>query len=199
MSVSSPTHPSRANALLRDLASGFTQQMFFWGMDAAAPAGNLFQKSGFKKSPSRGLQGTSCYSLPWKGGQIFLHGACVGWLPENGDPGLVYIRPAEKCFLWLAQEPPIPGTWPEENLCPVDLANDFDTLTPFLSWWLSHEAWISAEMGDTYRAKCHRKYKSLPKSKPWLTPDNAIAWIKLLLEDPASTPRAKRFSRRTAA
>lgn len=199
MSVSTPANPSKTNALLRDLAAGFTQQMFFWGMDAAASSGNLFQKSGFTKSPSPGLQGTSCYSLSWKNGQIFLHGSCVGWLPENGDPGLVYIRPAEKCFLWLAQKPPIPGTWPEESLCTVNLADDFHTLTPFLSWWLTHEAWISAEMGNVYRANCHRKYKSLPKSKPWLTPNDAVAWIKLLLTNSATTPRAKQFSRRAIA
>lgn len=173
--------------------------MFFWGMDAAIPSRNLFQKSGFIKSPSMGIKGTSCYSLPWQGGIIFLHGACAGWLPENGDPGFVYIRPFERCFLWLDSEPPIPGTWPEENLSTIDLVDDFSVLAPFLDWWLTHESWISAEMGSAYRTNCQRKYKSLTKSKLWLAPDNAIAWIQLLLENPATTPRAKQFSRRVMA
>ncbi len=186
-------------SLLRDLSAAFTQQMFFWGMDAAVTSGNLFQKSGFIKSPSPGLKGTSCYSLPWQQGAIFLHGACVGWIPEDGDPGLIYIRPAGKCFLWLNTEPPIPGKWPRENLSTIDLVEDISSIAPFIAWWLEHETWISAEMGSAYRINCHRKYKSLPKSKPWLAPADATAWLHLFQENPATTPRAKYFARPKAA
>ena len=201
MNPASPITTGRANALLRDLNAGFAQQMFFWGMDAAIPSRNLFQKSGFAKSPSpsEGIKGTSCYSLPWQNGHIFLHGTCVGWLSEKGGPGFIYIRPSEKCFLWLGPEPPVPGTWPEEMIAPLDLSEDIGILTTFLSWWLAHESWVSAEMGTAYRAKCHRKYKSLPKSKPWLSPVDSVAWISLFVENPAATPRAKRFSHRIAA
>ena len=190
---------ARGKSALRDLSNAFTQQMFFWGMDAAVSSGNLFQKSGFKKSPSLGLQGTSCYSRPWQQGSIFLHGACVGWIPEDGDPGLIYIRPSGKCFLWLDAKAPVPGTWPQENLSTIDLVEDLPSITAFLSWWLDHEAWISAEMGSAYRIRCYRKYKSLPKSKPWLPPADATAWLQLFLENPTATPRAKHFARRQAA
>lgn len=56
------------------------------------------------------------------------------------------------------------------------LSDDLPAITTFLSWWIDHEAWISAEMGSVYREICHRKYKSLPKSKPWLPPSDATAW-----------------------
>lgn len=173
--------------------------MFFWGMDAAVTSGNLFQKSGFAKSPSQGLQGTSCYTLPWQEGTIFLHGTCVGWFPQDPHPGIIYIRPAGKSLLWLHQDPPIPGTWPEEKLATIDLVENFSSISPFISWWLEHEAWVSAEMGSAYRTTCHRKYKSLPKSKPWLTPHAATAWLQLFLENPTSAPRLKHFARLQAA
>lgn len=187
------------SSLFRDLSAAFMQQMFFWGMDAAFPTGNLFQDRGFTKSPSPGLKGTSCYSLPWQDGSIFLHGSCVGWIPESGRAGFIFIRPKGKCFLWHGEKPPIPGKWPKENLSTPNLVDDLPTVTPFLSWWLDHEAWISGEMGSAYRTNCHRKYKSLPKSKPWLTPAAATAWLNLLMENPATTPRAKHFARPQAA
>ena len=193
-----PTHPP-ASCILRDLSAAFMQQMFFWGMDAALSSGNLFQKRGFTKTPSAGLKGTSCYSLCWQNGEIFLHGACVGWIPGNGTPGSIFIRPKGKCFLWHGHKPPIPGEWPLGDLSTPDLEDDFPSIHPFLSWWLEHETWVSAEMGSAYRTDCHRKYKSLPKSKPWLSPANATAWLHLLLENPTATPRAKRFSRLQAA
>ncbi|MEP4050573.1 MAG: hypothetical protein ABJN80_17175, partial [Luteolibacter sp.] len=112
-----------SSCLLRDLSAGFMQQMFFWGMDAAA-ARNFFQKRAFSKTPSPGLKGTSCYSLPWKHGEIFLHGACVGWVPETSDPGFFFIRPKKKCFLWHGNMPPVPGVWPAQNLSTPDIVKD---------------------------------------------------------------------------
>ena len=191
------THPP--SCLLRDLSATFMQQMFFWGMDASFPAGNLFEKRGFTKTPSPGLKGTSCYSLPWNGGEIFLHGACVGWIPPDGEAGFIFIRPKGKCFLWHDDKPPVPGIWPAESLSTPDLISNLPSLIPFLNWWLDHEAWTSGEMGSAYRTNCFRKYKTLPKSKPWLTPADGIAWLDLLMENPATAPRAKRFSLSRAA
>lgn len=184
---------------MRDLSAAFMQQMFFWGMDAAAPAGNLFVKHGFTKTPSTGLKGTSCYSLPWEKGQIFLHGACVGWIPRDGSTGFIFIRPKGKCFRWMDDKPPVPGKWPSEKLAAPSLSADLPAITSFLSWWLGHESRVSAEMGGAYRENCHRKYKSLPKSKPWLAPSDATAWLTSLMANPAATPRAKRFCRLQAA
>jgi len=188
-------NPNSATANIRDLNAAFNQQMFFWGMDAAISSGNLFQKSGFTKTPSPGLKGTSCYSYPWQNGEIFLHGACVGYIPKNGDPGFIYIRPANKCFLWHDTQPPIPGEWDKEKLSNAKLVEDFSFMSPFLDWWLHHEACVAAEMGSAYRANCYRNYKSLSKSKPWLPPTDAIAWLSMLIENSCNTPRPKHFLR----
>jgi len=195
------THPHKtfssaaaSSAILRDLSGALMQQMFFWGMDAASSHGNLFQKKGFRKTPSPGLQGTSCYSLPWQEGEIFLHGACVGWFSETTGQGFMFIRPSGKCFIWEDGAPPIPGDWPAEKLSPVNLSEDFPTYSPFISWLLDHEAWVNAEMGTPYRHNSYRKYKSLSKSRPWLSPDQVVSWLDLFLDNPSQTPRAKRFS-----
>ncbi len=89
MSVAQATPPSTRpfSAILRDFSAALVQQMFYWGMDAAHSGGNIFQKRGFCKSPSSGLKGTSCYSLPWEGGEIFLTGSCVGWFPKGVSGG----------------------------------------------------------------------------------------------------------------
>ena len=184
---------SAAKANIGDLTAAFTQQMFFWGMDAAISTGNLFQKSGFTKTASTGLKGTSCYSYPWQDGEIFLHGSCVGWFQDNGKPGFIYIRPANKCFLWNDSQPPVPGHWDGDKLSTVSLVDSFSSIAPFLTWWLGHEAYVDAEMGSAYRINCHRKYKSLSKSKSWLGPADAVAWLSLLLVNPTTTPRAKHF------
>ena len=184
---------SFCKADIRDLRTAFQQQMFFWGMDAAVSSGNLFQKSGFTKTPSSGLKGTSCYSYPWQNGGIFLHGSCVGYISKNGDPGFIYIRPENRCFLWHDFQAPIPGDWNEDKLSTVNLVEDFAFITPFLDWWLHHEAYVCAEMGSAYRYHCHRNYKSLSKSKPWLSPPDAIAWLSRLLDNPGDTPRPKHF------
>lgn len=185
--------------ILRDLSAAFVQQMFFWGMDAAYPSGNLFQKRGFTKTPSTGLKGTSCYSLPSNGGEIFLHGACVGWISQNEGQGFIFIRPKGKCFRWLGSKPPVPGKWPTDQLASPSLSQDLPAISAFLAWWLDHEEWIARETGSEHRSNCFRKYRTLPKAKPWLPPADGIAWLKLLIENPASMPRAKRFSHLTAA
>ena len=65
--------------------------MFFWGKDAIHPQGNLFLRTGFRKRESTGLQGTSCYRLPWQNGALELHGSHAGWL--NFDGGIFFLRP----------------------------------------------------------------------------------------------------------
>ena len=189
------TPPQQKNSLLlRDLSAAFMQQMFFWGMDAAALGGNIFQKTGFIKTPSTGLKGTSCYSLPLENGQIFLHGACGGWVSETEEPGFIFIRLKERCFLWHDSQPPVPGKWIAEQLSTPDLISDLLFLVPFLNWWINHETWVESNSSANYRESCYRKYKSLPKSKPWLPPGAGLEWIRMLRENPATTPRAKRFA-----
>ncbi len=162
-------------------------------MDAAHPCGNMFQKRGFRKSPSAGLKGTSCYSLPWQGGEIFLHGACVGWFPADKCGGFLFIRPMGRCFIWKGTELPVPGKWPRGLLAAVDPADDAPAFAPFLSWLLDHEETVRRGVGEAYRAACHRKFRSLPKSRPWLAPADGEAWLRRFLEDSSRTPSAKHF------
>lgn len=103
----------RFSPLFRDLAAGLNQQMFFWGKDAILPEGNFFVTTGFTKRPSPGIQGTSCYRLPWQGGAIELHGSHAGWLGTDG--GFFFIRPLARCVRWLSPTPPVPGQWPRNT------------------------------------------------------------------------------------
>lgn len=190
-----PRNARPPSAIMRDLSAALIQQMFYWGMDAAHSGGNVFEKRGFRRSASAGLKGTSCYSLPWQGGGIFLHGACVGWFPPENEGGFLFIRPLGRCHIWKGGDLPVPGKWPRDLLAPVNPADHVSAFAPFLSWLLDHEEMIRREMGDTYRAACQRKYRSLPKSSPWLAPADGEAWLRLFLENPPQAPPAKRFSR----
>lgn len=179
-------------ALLRDLTAGFRQQMFFWGKDAAHPDGNLFVRSGFEKRPSTGLQGTSCYSAPWQGGRIELHGSHAGWF--GPDEGFLFIRPLGRCVRWLDAVPPVPGEWARNR---YDARADSElhrAALPFLDWWLEHERHAARLGGPGYRDHCFRHFCKLPRSRAWLPPADSIRWITALRDDPATTPRVRGFS-----
>ncbi|RYD35675.1 MAG: hypothetical protein EOP85_18825 [Verrucomicrobiaceae bacterium] len=165
-------------ALLGELAKGLKQQMYFWGRDVLHPSGNLLQQQGFLKSPSMGLQGTSCYSLPYEGGTIELHGACAGWYPASGgEDGFIYIRPMAKCFLWKGGPAPVPGEWPLESLTPIQ-GELPESATRFIRWWIQSEQWVTAHTGPDYRTECHRVHKRLPTSKAWLRPAEMMEWLQ---------------------
>ncbi len=165
-------------AVLRELAKGLKQQMYYWGRDVLHPAGNLLEKQGFTKHPSTGLQGTSCYAMPFENGTIELHGACAGWYPgESGEDGFIYIRPMGKCFLWKGGSAPVPGEWPQESLAvlPGELPG---AALRFIRWWILSEEWIAENTGPDYRNECHRVHKRLPTSKAWLRPAEMMGWIR---------------------
>jgi hypothetical protein len=183
---------NRSAILFRDLADGLRQQMYFWGLDAIHPDGNLFVRSGFHKRPSTGLQGTSCYSFPWQGGVIELHGSHAGWL--GAEDGFLYIRPHGRCVRWLDSAPPIPGVWPGESYENRSEPSLHAVAVPFLHWWLHHESQVTQNAGTAYRDDCFRKFKKLPKTRAWLPPATATRWISQLAENPASLARAKHFS-----
>ena len=75
---------SRLPGLFRDLAGGFKQQMFFWGLDVANPGGNLLVRQGFRREQSAGLKGTSHYKLPWQGGLVLSAGSGLSLRPALG-------------------------------------------------------------------------------------------------------------------
>ncbi len=187
---------ARLNGWLRDLACGLKQQMYFWGRDVLHPSGNLLIRQGFSKRPSAGLQSTSCYALERAGGTIELHGACAGWYSgSSGREGFVYIRPKGKCVVWKGGGAPVPGEWPQEWIEPIRDAPP-DACRRFLDWWLESEAWVKRFAGEHYRTECHRAHKRLPKSKAWLSPAAAGAWLEASRQDPSNLVRSKSFMSR---
>lgn len=178
---------------MRDLAAGFRQQMFFWGKDVVHPDGNLLREQGFQRLPSAGLQGTSCYRMPWENGVVELHGACAGWFPDSpAEGGFLFIRPVGKCLLWLGAHPPVPGDWPSHQLS-GDSTAVHAAAKPFLRWWLSSEEWVNERLGESYRRDCFRHFRKLPKSRLWLPPAASLSWLRGLHDDPQTLERSRRF------
>ena len=168
------------------------QQMYFWGKDVVHPEGNLFVRTGFEKQASTGLQGTSCYRLPWQGGAIELHGSYAGWLGK--EEGMLFVRPLGRCVRWLGSEPPVPGKWPRERYVSKADALLHAAARPFLSWWLAHENEVLQLTGSAHRESCYKSYKNLPRSRAWLSPDLTLRWITGLRDHPYELPRARRFA-----
>ena len=180
-------------ALMRDLAAGFRQQMYCWGRDVLHPDGNLLITHGFSKRPSEGLQGTSCYSRLWQGGQLELHGSHAGWIGKHG--GFLFIRPLGRCVRWLDDAHPVPGDW-HAGQFETHVDGEMHGLAmPFLDWWLEYESTIEMNHGKSYREACHRQYKKLPKTRAWLAPDNAQRWINGLRYTPEKLVRANRYGK----
>lgn len=178
----------------RDFANGIQQQMFFWGQDVLHPSGNLLLKTGFKKSPSTGIKGTSCYKLAWQDGHIELYGSCAGWYGKNG--GFAFIRPWKKCVVWESgTETPIPGTWKKEfvkrNASRAELHK---AARPFLEWLLSYERFVQQECGEQYRSENFKSYKKVPKAKLWLPPKVALEWMECLYQSPTQIRRPRQLT-----
>ncbi|MCU0794486.1 MAG: hypothetical protein MUF31_00980 [Akkermansiaceae bacterium] len=182
---------TRMGGLVRDVTAGLRQQMYFWGKDVVHSSGNQLVRLGMEKRKSEGLQGTSCYGKEWQGGRIELHGACAGWYGDRG--GVVFIRTMDRCFGWHGEAPPVPGQWDKDRLVNLSPLVQWERMQPFLDWWISHEAAISALHGARYRAICFREFKRLPRSKPWLPPMAAMKWLRAFRADPGQLERAKRF------
>lgn len=177
--------------LLRDLSRGLKQQMFFWGRDVIHRRGNQLVAQGFERIASSKLQGTSCYRKPWCDGVIELHGASAGWFGASG--GMIYIRPHDACYAWKSERPAIPGDWPESLLEGGGAVMRDVALGKFLEWWLQSERWIEAAHGAGYRRECFQLFKKLPKTRAWLEPGAAVAWLSGLQNSAGCPPRWKTF------
>lgn len=185
------TDSKRLRLLLKDCANGFYQQMFFLGKDVMHPAGNQLIESGFKKFPSLGLKGTSCYSKRANNQLIELYGSCAGVYSKTSK--LVFIRERCKFYHWLPDHPLVAGQWNLDNVEASDPEQIFISLTPLLKWWLEYEDWIQSNFGSKYREQCYKDWSKI-KSRPcWLPPELATEWVRLLLEKQNSTLRPKKF------
>jgi hypothetical protein len=179
--------------LLNDLVSGLGQQMFFWGRDVLAQ-GNLLLEHGFERRASAGLQGTSCYRLPWCDGVLELHGACAGWYPrEAARPGFLFVRADRRCYAVSGHEPVIPGRYDRRRLRAHDPGSLATAGRVFSAWLAGYERWLEAEYGAAHRRACFEMYRKLPGIRPWLPPEAACRWFAAFGAEDAGLTRARHW------
>ncbi|MFC5049568.1 hypothetical protein ACFPK9_02910 [Rubritalea spongiae] len=178
--------------LLKDCTDGFYQQMFFLGKDVIHPAGNQLLEYGFTKSPSKGLKGTSCYSLETENHTIELYGSCAAIYTKSSKT--VFIRKKNRFYKWLPAEKLIAGQWTDDDLETLAPADLLDAMTPLLKWWLEYEAWIVERLGQPYREQCYQDWKKVKSRPAWLPPSLATQWVEALLEKKAQHTRPKLFA-----
>lgn len=177
--------------LLKDCAEGFYQQMYFLGKDVNSKAGNLLEEFGFTKSPSKGLKGTSCYTLEQAGLAIDLYGSCVGCYTDNGS--VVFLRTHKRFFHWLAEGRCVAGLWELEDVKSGSPDSLFNTAKPLLEWWATYESWITKRMGPEYREACYKEWGRLKTQKQWLSPNDATTWLSGFLELGPEQVRPKHY------
>jgi hypothetical protein len=191
--------PRNVHGLLNDIHRGLGQQMYFWGVDVTSH-NNLLRAYGFCRRPSPGHQGTSCYSKEWKHGLIELHGHCAGWYPPVGSgeraPGYLFVRSHQRSYAHQCSNAVIPGDYTSHQT-EKDARLLFQASQHFLAWLIHYEKWVITHHGLNYRAECYRKYKALPKSSPWLRPQEALDWWQHIVSCESSFRRARRTAGRT--
>ena len=182
----------------RDLSAGLQQQMYFWGKDVLSPAGNFLVTQGFKKGPSTGAKGTSCYRLEWQNGHIELYGSCAGWFGPDG--GFAFIRPFRRSYCWTSsEETPVPGAWQKDYLKPSIGMDLYQAALPFIDWLIAYEHAALARFGAEYRSDHYRSYRRVPKAKQWIEPAAALQWFKCLRDSPAKLQRPKLYAQKIHA
>jgi len=183
--------------LLKDCANGFYQQMYFFGKDVLHPRGNQLKARGFKKSPSQGLKGTSCYTLEDSDQTIVLYGSCAGLYSK--DSRVVFLRKRERFYRWLPEEHLIAGCWTQEDIETADPEEMLQELTPLLRWWVDYEEWIEENLGSQYREFCHGEWKKLKSKASWLPPQQAVAWVREFIELGDQHVRPKQYEEKISA
>jgi len=179
---------------LNDFTVALAQQMFFWGRDVVQ-TDHLLIEAGFEKRPSLGLQGTSCYRLPWRQGFIELHGACAGWFPNPGADvvGFLFIRADKRCYTHRLVEAVIPGSYDYAQLVSRDLRQGLAAARRFAAWLCEYESWIQQRMGMAYRCSCWEMYSRLTASRAWLEMDLAPQWLNRFAAGDPKLERARVF------
>jgi hypothetical protein len=178
--------------LLKDCAAGFYQQMYFLGKDVSHFSGNQLMEYGFLKSPSTGLNGTSCYTYTSESKTVELYGSCAALYTDTSK--VVFLRERCRFYLWLPDHNLVAGEWSHEDLQIETPESVFHHLAPLLHWWVKYEKWIELKHGEGYRERCFKDWKKL-KSKPaWLSPDRATQWVAGFIEEQETQVRPKYFA-----
>ena len=179
---------------LADAAKGLAQQMVFWGRDVMHPDGNALVRFGFSRNPSTGLQGTSCYAMPWEEGIIELHGAVASWVSHSDCPGCIFCRRRRTILVWNQNDAPIPGEEAGEA-APSEIR--WKAFQPFLRWLIAYENWSHQTLGAGWRAANWKALRRLPAGKPWLQPPAALRWWNLALVGNPPRPSVLTGKRKT--
>lgn len=175
--------------LLKDCAKGFYQQMYFWGKDVTHSTGNQLQAYGFKKSPSKGLRGTSCYTYQDHDTTIELYGSCAGYYTDAAN--MVFLRRKCRFYEWLPEERVIAGRWSQDDIQLHNPEKMLSSLIPFLKWWVSYEKWILQRLGKEYREQCHAEWTKVNKKRSWLPPTSALQWVEDFIKNQEAQLRPK--------
>ncbi|WP_156817128.1 hypothetical protein [Rubritalea marina] len=181
----------RLRILLKDCATGFYQQMYFLGKDVMHPSGNQLEAFGFKKTPSKGLKGTSCYTLERDGLSIELHGSCAAAYTHEGS--VVFLRKRNSFYSWLPEEPVVPGKWTQDDIRRQPPCKMLESLCPLLEWWIEYEAWIADRLPASYRKFCQSEWRKLKSMPVWLTPETAPRWVEGLITNKDQQARPRHF------
>jgi len=190
---------SRKRSLLRDIANGIGQHMFFWGCDVRHPQGNLLVRSGMQRlarEETAGGEGSSRYRIAWQGGLIELHSFCVGWYPdETTNNGAIFIRGRKRLQGCLGEMPLTPGRYEAERFSPGCSDELLITIRPLIAWLLAYEAKVESLAGADYRQACWLKYLAKIGARPWLAPAQGVEWFQDFLQRPERVRRPRQFLR----
>lgn len=185
--------PAITRGHLNDVTAGLGQQMFFWGRDVLT-GGNLLMSYGMVKNRSEGLQGTSCYCMPWREGLIELHGACAGWYPaQSQSDGFLFIRNDRRSYVHREPKPVIPGQYDYSRLDSSKLAPLIEASRIFIEWMVRYESWVQREIGLEYRQCCHEMFGRLSSGRTWLAPAEALQWLGRFAQKEGGVVRAKKW------
>lgn len=188
---------SRSRSLLRDIAKGMGQQMFFWGCDARHSQGNLLIRTGLQRLARKtNGEGSSRYRQPWQGGLIELHSFCVGWYPDQfTGHGAVFIRGRERLLGCHGETPLTPGRYERDRFFAESSDELLTTIRPLVAWLLAYEARVAVLAEASYRQDCWLKYLAKTGARPWLSPSQAAQWFQDFLNGPAQVRRPRQLLR----
>ena len=178
--------------LLNDFTKALGQQLYLWGCDVRHPRGNLLCEFGLERRKEEGVKGSSCYSMPYKGDLIELHGLCVGRYSTN-NPSFLYTRKYRRCWVYEDSKPPVPGSYKKELVKSKSIDVLEQASRGFLEWWLEYESWISIHTSSKYRQRCYQTFRKKSKSNAWLKPVDARVWLQHYMDSPATLQRSKRW------
>ena len=162
--------------IYKRLIRGLEQRIWYLGQDTLDHENNLLVKFGFERYRTSGHIGSSRYKLKWGSLTIELHSLCLGMYVENED-GFLYVRSPAGSYIYLDQNPTVPGHYQTEFLIDPKTMEDkwrfHKASSIFLEWLEHYECWLDETVGKDYRLACHQLYKH-----DWLTPDQARAWFR---------------------